>query len=88
LKPNTNGYETKYVADNLKHNLKIRIDHAIYNGFYASWGLQFQDRNGTYTLYENGSFTNEVDYKPFWTINVRAGWKNVNWNVFTELNNL
>ncbi|MDA3865638.1 MAG: TonB-dependent receptor [Salinivirgaceae bacterium] len=88
LKPNTNGYETKYVADNLKHNLKIRIDHAIYNGFYASWGLQFQDRNGTYTLYENGSFTNEVDYKPFWTINVRAGWKNVNWNVFTEVNNL
>lgn len=84
----TQALETKYITDNLKHNLNIRLAHSIYKSFYADWGFQFQDRTGSYTEYNNNRWGEEISYKPYWLVNTKVGWNKNQWNIFIEAFNL
>lgn len=79
--------ETKYINDNLKHNLSFKLSHTIYKKLYADWGVHFQDRAGYYTIYENKVWGKEKAYKPYWIVNLKTGWKNNQWNIYTEIFN-
>ncbi len=81
-------YITKYVADHLKHKISGRVSHTIYKNFYAEWGIHYQDRNGTYTAFENGAYGEEVPYSPFWLTNLKSGWKSGKWNIYMTISNL
>lgn len=87
LKADTDRGETKYINDNLKHNLSIRLSHKIAGGFYADWGIHFQDRAGSYTEYKNNQWGEEKPYEPYWLLNIRTGWAGNRWNIFGEVFN-
>lgn len=80
--------QTKYVADNLKHKLSIRLDHRIIGKLAAGWGIQYQDRNGSYTDFTNGTAGNEVDFAPYWLLNLRLAYNTKHKEFFMDVTNL
>ncbi|WP_462281318.1 TonB-dependent receptor plug domain-containing protein [Salinivirga cyanobacteriivorans] len=80
--------ETKYVADNLKHKFTIRLKHKLYKNFRASWGIRYQDRNGSYNAYENGNYNTDLPFKPFWLVNLKISYKYNKWEFYSSISNL
>jgi iron complex outermembrane receptor protein len=78
-----------YVLDYLQHKFNAQLRHRIYGNLYASYALTFQDRAGTYSLYDalTGTST-EVNYDPFTLLDVRVYWNYANWYVFVDASNI
>ncbi len=79
---------SKYLLDYLKHKVDIRLTHNLFGNFSASWLISYQDRNGTYTLWDTDKYGKEVDYAPVWLIDSRINWIRNNFNFFLEASNL
>jgi len=79
---------SKYLLDYLKHKIDIRLTHAICKNMSASWLVSYQDRNGTFTLWDGIKYGNEVSYSPLWLIDSRINWIKNQFNLFFEANNL
>lgn len=84
LDKQSDGYDSKYALDYLKHKLSLDIDHQLYKGFSASWRFNYSDRAGNYTDAHNVL----VDYKPFFLTDLRVQWTNHTVTVFGEATNL
>lgn len=77
-----------YVLDNLKHKLTASFNQTIARNFTFDIKAVFQDRQGTYSAFKNGAFSNEVEYEPFWIFD---GKLNYNWkklNCYLSVNNI
>jgi len=81
-------YISKYVLDYLKNKIDIRLTHDIYKNLSASWLVSYQDRNGTYTLWEGNKYGSEVEYVPILLIDTRISWIKNQFNLFIEASNL
>ncbi len=81
-------FSSKYVLDYLKNKVDLGISHSIHKGFCANWKLSYQDRNGTYTIWQNNSYGDEVPYSPLWLLDGRLYWQNRGINVYLEGSNL
>ena len=79
---------SKYLLDYLKHKIDIRLSHDLFRNFSASWLVSYQNRNGTYTLWESNKYGNEVGYSPIWLINSRINWVKNKVNLYLEASNL
>lgn len=79
---------SKYLLDYLKHKIDIRLTHSICKKLSASWLISYQDRNGTFTLWEGNKYGNEVSYAPIWLIDSRINWIRNQFNFFVEASNL
>lgn len=90
-----------YTLNYLKHQVDMNLKHTIWRDISASWQFTFQDRNGQYEeiidqYVEVGDGTvsvekvsnGMVDYKPFFTADLKAYWNYNGWNVFTSINNI
>ncbi len=88
LDKGANDFYSNYILDNLKHKIDIALYHSIWKHLAANWQISWQDRNGTYTLFEDGSYTREVEYAPFWLVNLKLFWKNKNIEVYSVVSNL
>lgn len=77
-----------YVLDNLKHKLTASLNQTIGQNFTVDLKAVFQDRQGSYTSFENGVFSNEVEYEPFWIFDgkVAYDWKKL--NCYFSVNNI
>ena len=53
-----------------------------------NWQISYQDRNGTYTVWDGSKYGNEVDYKPFVLVDSRLHWTKNNTNIYMEASNL
>ncbi len=82
------AYISKYLLDYLKHKIDIRLTHGICRNLSASWLISYQDRNGTYTLWDGNKYGNEVDYTPIWLVDTRINWVKNSVNLFIEASNL
>jgi len=83
-----NNFYSNYILDNLKHKFDVTLYNSIWKQFSASWQVSWQDRNGTYTKFENGNYTEEVGYNPFWLVNLKLLWKNENMEIYSTVANL
>ncbi|MDX9881915.1 MAG: TonB-dependent receptor [Prolixibacteraceae bacterium] len=83
-----NNFYSNYALDNLKHKFDITFCHSVWKQFGANWQISWQDRNGTYTRFENGSYTGEAEYAPFWLINLKLFWRNKNAEIYSVVSNL
>lgn len=88
LDKGANDFYSNYILDNLKHKFDVTLYHSIWKKLSANWQVSWQDRNGTYTLFEDGNYTQEVDYDPFWLVNFKLLWKNKNMEVYSMVSNL
>lgn len=90
LDKNSGEYISKYVLDNLIHNLNVSLEHNIYRNLKAAWKFQYRKRNGTYIPYdqEQGIWLPEQKYKAIYLLDARLFYKNEQLTVFAEGTNL
>jgi iron complex outermembrane receptor protein len=79
---------SNYVLDNLKHKLVGSINQTVFRNFTVDLKVLFQDREGTYTQFDNGNWGNEVEYDPFWIFDgkINYSWKSLRF--FISVNNI
>ncbi|MDR2627427.1 MAG: TonB-dependent receptor, partial [Dysgonamonadaceae bacterium] len=80
---------SNYVLDYLRHKFTAGISHPVYKGISADWQFRRQDRQGTYTQYENNISTGkEVEYPGFSLLDLRLNWQLQGFKIYLTANNL
>jgi vitamin B12 transporter len=77
-----------YVLDHLKHKFVGSVNQTLFNNFIFDLKVLFQDREGTYTLFENGNWGNEIDYDPFWILDGKVSYLKKNLELYISVNNI
>ena len=82
-------YKSNYAMEYLRHKLVATLDHRIVARLTASWSVRWQDRMGSYILYEDARSTGQlVDYKPYATLDLKLRWTAPHYEVWVEGTNL
>jgi len=82
-------YKSNYAMEYLRHKIVGTIDHPVIARLTASWTLRWQDRMGSYILYENAQNTGRlVHYKPYATLDVKLRWRAPRYELWAEATNL
>jgi iron complex outermembrane receptor protein len=77
-----------YVLDNLKHKFTGSINQTFFKVFTFDLKISFQDREGTYTLFENGNWGSEVEYDPFWIFDGKLNYEIKSFDFYVSVNNV
>ena len=77
-----------YVLDNLKHKFVGTLNQTILKNFTLDLKVVFQDREGTYTQFENGDWGTEVEYNPFWNFDGKLNYRWKSLNLYLSVNNI
>ncbi len=77
-----------YVMDNLRNKFVASVNQKISKKIFIDINAVFQDREGTFTLFDGGSYTREVEYRPFWTVDSKVVWELGHLDLFLSANNL
>ncbi|WP_372775364.1 TonB-dependent receptor [Mangrovibacterium sp.] len=88
LKKGESNYFSNYVLDNLKHKLVLSLDHAIWKNLHASWKVRYQERNGSYSRFEDAVYVEEASYEPFWLTDLKVYYKTSSTQVYLTIANL
>lgn len=81
-------YASKYVLDFLKQKINLGLSHEVIKNVGINWEISYQDRNGTYTIWEGSKYGNEVEYTPFVLVDSRLYWNKNKTNIYLEVANL
>ena len=82
-------YKSNYAMEYLRHKLVARLDHPIWSHLTASWNFRWQDRMGSYILYEDAQSTGQlVPYSPYATLDLKVRWTTRRYEVWAEATNL
>ena len=79
---------SNYVLDNLKHKLVISANQQIISRLFFDMKFVFQDREGSYTKFEDTAPVGEVPYDPFWLVDAKLSYKNKGMILFASINNV
>jgi iron complex outermembrane receptor protein len=80
---------SNYVLDYLRHKFTTGFSHPVYKGISADWQFRWQNRQGTYTQYENNAPTGmEVEYPNFSLLDFRLNWLLKDFRIYLTANNL
>ena len=79
---------SNYVLDYLKHKLTIGLHQPIYQHLSIDCQFRWQDRQGTYTHYENTKPASERAYQPFGLLDVKLNWEKNDFKLYLSINNL
>ena len=82
-----NNYISYYVLDNIRHKFSISVSHKLTGKVYSAWSALFQDRNGSYTAYDQAS-ASEKEYLPFWLMNWKIYGSFGNFEIHAAVTNL
>jgi vitamin B12 transporter len=84
----SNGFQSMYALDHLKHKANFSIDHKIWNKLSANWQANWQQRKGNFIPYDNGIAQPARNYPSVWLVDVRLQWSEKSWKVYAETANL
>ncbi|WP_167613681.1 TonB-dependent receptor plug domain-containing protein [Maribellus sediminis] len=79
---------SNYVLDNLKHKLVISANQQIIRRLFFDLKFVFQDREGSYTEFEDTAPVGEVPYDPFWLVDGKLSYKSKGMSLFASVNNI
>ncbi|QGY42752.1 TonB-dependent receptor [Maribellus comscasis] len=79
---------SNYVLDNLKHKLVIGLNQKIVRRISLNMKLIYQDREGTFTGFDNNDWANEIDYSPFWLLDGKISYTYKNLSLFVSASNI
>lgn len=82
------GVVSNYVLDNLKHKMTGSLNQQLAKNLSIDFRFVFQDREGTYTKYEDTVSLGEVDYDPFWVFDSKLSYSNKAFTIFASVNNI
>ncbi|WP_163325357.1 TonB-dependent receptor plug domain-containing protein [Draconibacterium mangrovi] len=79
---------SNYALDNLKHKLVGSLSEQLVKGLQLDLHFVFQDREGSYTRFENKIPVGEVSYDPFWVFDGKLSYRRKQFSVFASVNNI
>jgi iron complex outermembrane receptor protein len=82
------GFTSLYVLDHLRHKLDAGFSHRFSTRSGLIWKLSWQDRAGGYQPFADGSFSEEIPYKPVIQLDVKAHYDFRKIQLFAEATNL
>jgi vitamin B12 transporter len=89
ISKSTGEFNSYYALDNLKHKLHVGISHTILKKLSANWNISYQDRNGTYSKWDDVTrTTTESAYKAFWLLDAKLIYTYKFASVFAECSNI
>lgn len=77
-----------YVLDNLKHKLVGSLSQKLTKNLSFDLKFVYQDREGSYTKYEDAVSVGEVEYEPFWTFDAKLAYGTKGLTVFVSAKNI
>ncbi len=82
-------YKSNYAMEYLRHKFVAGIDHRIISRLTASWSFRWQQRMGSYILYENHKSTGIAHpYKPYGVLDMKLMWTDKHYDLSLSLNNI
>jgi iron complex outermembrane receptor protein len=84
----SNGFQSMYALDHLKHKANFSVDHNIWSKLSANWQVNWQQRKGNFIPYNNGVAQPARNYPSVWLVDVRLQWTEKNWKAYAEIANL
>ena len=82
-------YKSNYAMEYLRHKLVATFDHPVWSHLTASWSLRWQERMGSYLLYEDAQSTGRlVPYDPYATLDLKLRWTARHYELWAEATNL
>jgi iron complex outermembrane receptor protein len=82
------GFVSNYALDNLKHKLVGSLSEQLAKGLTLDLHFVFQDREGSYTQFENKMPVGEVAYDPFWVFDGKLSYRRNQFLVYASVNNI
>ncbi len=82
------NFVSYYVLDNLRHKLVLSVNKSLFRNLTVDLKMIYQDRNGSFSLYEHGSYAVETPYKPFWMADLKASYKIKHLQTYVSVSNL
>lgn len=79
---------SNYVLDNLKHKFVGAVNQKIIKNVTLAINATFQDREGTFTKFENGNYGSEVEYAPFWIFDGKLAYIKNGFSASVSVNNI
>ena len=82
-------YKSNYAMEYLRHKVVCTLDHPVISNLRASWALRWQQRMGSYLLYEDAQSTGRlVPYNPYATLDLRLRWQARHYELWADATNL
>ena len=88
LEKENSDFISYYVLDYLKHKFVGSLNQTILKAFVIDLKIAYQDRKGTYTLFEDGNWGSEVDYDPFWIFDGKVNYSIKKIDFYVSVNNI
>lgn len=82
------AFISNYVLDNLKHKLVVSANQNLIKKFSIDLKMVFQDREGSFTLYEETEIVGEVPYDPFVVFDGKLLYQARKIRIFASVNNI
>jgi len=84
-----NIYKSNYAMEYLRHKFVATLHHPIVSHLSASWTFRWQDRMGSYILYEDAKSTGQlVPYDPYATLDLKLQWTAKHYELWAEATNI
>ena len=77
-----------YVLDHLKHKFSGSVNQTLLKNLTIDLKAIFQDREGTFTQFENGSYGIEAEYDPFWIFDGKVSYNRKRLGLYISVNNI
>jgi len=82
------GFISNYVLDNLKHKFTGSVTQKIGGNFFVNLRGTYQDREGTFTQFENKQPAGETEYPSFWLFDGKVTYQSTNLELNVSANNI
>ena len=79
---------SNYVLDNLKHKFVGSLNQSFIKNISIDLKFTYQDREGTFTRFENEDWVGEEDYEPFALFDGKILYNNKSLTIFVSVNNI
>ena len=81
-------YISNYVLDNIKNKFVGSVNYEIIKNVAFSLRITYQDRDGSFTVFENGMNGQEIQYPPFWIFDGRLSYVFKGVQIYCSANNI
>lgn len=82
-------FKSNYAMEYLRHKVVATLTHPIVANLSAAWSFRWQDRMGSYLLYEDAKSTGRlVSYSPYATLDLKLRWTAPHYELWAEATNL
>ena len=84
-----NIFKSNYAMEYLRHKFVATLHHPIVSRLTAAWTFRWQDRMGSYILYEDAKSTGQlVPYDPYATLDLKLRWTAKHYELWAEATNI